>query len=119
MAFLRKRDITDEERRRLPPGQHLVRDFPVLHAGSIPYRGAPAGWDFRIWGGVVNEGRWSLDEFRALPTVAVTTDIHCVTKWSKLDTAWEGYSVDVLLHGVIEHGTYHGGQIMMLRKALG
>ena len=90
MAFLRDRGITDEQRRRLPPGQHLVRDFPVLHAGSVPYREAPPGWDFRIWGGVEEEGRWSLEEFRELPTVSVTTDIHCVTSWSKLDTRWEG-----------------------------
>ena len=97
MAFLRNRDISDEQRLRLPPGQHLVRDFPVLHAGSVPYREAPAGWDFRIWGGVEAEGRWSLEEFRALPTVSVTTDIHCVTSWSKLDTLWEGVALWPLL----------------------
>ena len=70
MAFLRKRGISDEERRRLAPGQHLVRDFPVLHAGSVPYREAPADWDFRIWGGVESDrcaGR--IDELRAQPTV--------------------------------------------------
>ncbi len=97
MAFLRNRGISDEQRRRLPPGQHLVRDFPVLHAGSVPYREAPPGWDFRIWGGVENEGRWSLEGFRALPTVSVTTDIHCVTSWSKLDTLWEGVALWPLL----------------------
>ena len=97
MAFLRKRGISEEERRRLPPGQHLVRDFPVLHTGSVPYREAPPDWDLRIWGGVENERRWSLDEFRALPTVTVTTDIHCVTSWSKLDTRWEGVALWPLL----------------------
>lgn len=81
---------TDEERRRTPPGQHLVSDFPVLHAGSVPYREAPADWDLRIWGEVERPVSLSLAEFRALPSTRLTCDIHCVTTWSKLDTRWDG-----------------------------
>lgn len=101
MALFRNRGLTDEERARLPPGQHLVRDFPVLHAGSVPYRQPPPGWDFRLHGLVEREGRWDHEAFRALPTRTVTTDIHCVTSWSKLDTVWEGVPLWPLLE---EHG---------------
>jgi DMSO/TMAO reductase YedYZ molybdopterin-dependent catalytic subunit len=100
MALRRNRGLTDEQRRRLPPGQHLVRDFPVLHAGSVPYTAAPADWDFRVWGAVARPVRWSLDEVRALPSVTVTTDIHCVTAWSKLDTVWQGVPLRWLLDEV-------------------
>jgi len=89
--------MTDEERRRLPPGQHLVGDFPVLHAATVPYRAAPDGWDFRVWGAVESPRAWSYEEFRALPTTTVTCDIHCVTSWSKLGTIWEGIPVGALL----------------------
>jgi DMSO/TMAO reductase YedYZ molybdopterin-dependent catalytic subunit len=100
--------IGEDERRRLPPGQHLVRDFPVLHAGSVPYRSVPPGWDFRIWGGVESPRRWTWEELRALPSRIVTTDIHCVTTWSKLDTVWEGVPVWPLLEELgIEDGVTH------------
>jgi DMSO/TMAO reductase YedYZ molybdopterin-dependent catalytic subunit len=84
---------------RLPPGQYWTRDFPVLSAGPTP-RTAPARWSFSITGEIDQPRRWSWDEFRALPSQTITKDIHCVTKWSKLDTVWEGVSVDVLLDGV-------------------
>lgn len=74
-----------------------MRDFPVLHAGSVPYRRPPADWDFRAWGDVARPRRWTYEEFRALPTRTVTCDIHCVTTWSKLDTFWEGVPVEPLL----------------------
>ena len=93
----RARD-TDQEA-RLPPGQYWTRDFPVLSAGPTP-RTAPARWSFSITGEIDQPRRWSWDEFRALPGQTITKDIHCVTKWSKLDTVWEGVSVDVLLDGV-------------------
>ena len=80
---------------RIPPGQHLVDDFPVLSAGPTPYT-ALSEWSFTIEGGGAPV-TWSWDEFRALPSEEITVDIHCVTKWSKLDTAWEGVSVDTLL----------------------
>jgi DMSO/TMAO reductase YedYZ molybdopterin-dependent catalytic subunit len=82
---------------RLPPGQYETRDFPVLSAGPTP-RTPLAKWDFTIRG--VDGGkslRWSWDEFNALPREAPKVDIHCVTKWSKFDTTWEGISVDTLL----------------------
>jgi len=84
---------------RVPPGQYLTRDFPVLSAGPTP-RTPLARWDFTLRGEVDVPRRWTWDELRLLPTETVTVDIHCVTKWSKLDTVWEGVSVDTLLDGV-------------------
>lgn len=97
MGLLRNRGLSDDQRRRIPPGQHLVRNFPVLHAASIPYESVPAGWDFTITRGVERAGRWTYGELRALPSRRVTCDIHCVTTWSKLDTVWEGVPVWPLL----------------------
>ncbi|HET7093173.1 MAG TPA: sulfite oxidase-like oxidoreductase, partial [Thermomicrobiales bacterium] len=84
---------------RIPPGQYLTRDFPVLSAGPTPHTPL-ARWDFTIRGAVDAPRRWTWDEFRALPSERVTKDIHCVTKWSKLDTVWTGVSLDVLLAGI-------------------
>jgi DMSO/TMAO reductase YedYZ molybdopterin-dependent catalytic subunit len=84
---------------RVPPGQYLTRDFPVLSAGPTPRR--PLGsWSFSLEGEIDERRRWTWDEFRALPSENITKDIHCVTKWSKLDTQWEGVSVDTLLAGM-------------------
>src|SRR5689334_19153315 len=77
---------------RIPPGQYRTNDFPVLSAGPTP-RTPLAQWDFRIEGAVAVPKRWTWDEFRALPSERITKDIHCVTKWSKLDTVWQGVSV--------------------------
>jgi DMSO/TMAO reductase YedYZ molybdopterin-dependent catalytic subunit len=77
---------------RLPPGQSLTQIFPVLHYGPIPTFN-PATWDFRIWGEVEQEIRWTWDEFQKLPHTQLTMDIHCVTRWSKFDTTWEGVSL--------------------------
>jgi DMSO/TMAO reductase YedYZ molybdopterin-dependent catalytic subunit len=74
---------------RIPPGQHRTRGWPVLHAESIP-RFDPATWRFRITGLVEVEAEWTWEEFRALPSITLTTDFHCVTGWSKLDNDWEG-----------------------------
>jgi DMSO/TMAO reductase YedYZ molybdopterin-dependent catalytic subunit len=84
---------------RVPPGQYLVRDFPVLSAGPTPHTPL-AQWSFSVEGEVDAEKHWTWDELRALPSETVTRDIHCVTKWSKLDTTWQGVSVDTLLEGV-------------------
>jgi DMSO/TMAO reductase YedYZ molybdopterin-dependent catalytic subunit len=84
---------------RVPPGQYVTRDFPVLSAGPTP-RTPVDRWDFTITGEVDEPRRWTWDEFRALPSENVTTDIHCVTKWSKLDTMWQGVSIDTLLEGI-------------------
>ena len=83
----------------LPPGQYLVDGFPVLSAGPTP-RTPLEEWDFSVVGEVDEPKRWTWEEFRALPSEEVTRDIHCVTKWSKLGTRWEGVSVDTLLEGV-------------------
>ncbi|EFH87906.1 sulfite oxidase-like oxidoreductase [Ktedonobacter racemifer] len=84
---------------RIPPGQHLEHGFPVLSAGPTPHTSLVT-WDFTIQGEVDQPLRWTWDDFRALPREAVTQDIHCVTKWSKLDTHWEGVSLDTLLSRV-------------------
>jgi DMSO/TMAO reductase YedYZ molybdopterin-dependent catalytic subunit len=84
---------------RVPPGQYVTSDFPVLSAGPTPHRPLES-WSFSIAGEVGEPVQWTWDEFRALPSETITKDIHCVTKWSKLDTQWEGVSVDTLLEGV-------------------
>jgi DMSO/TMAO reductase YedYZ molybdopterin-dependent catalytic subunit len=93
----RHRDDAPQD--RVPPGQYVTEDFPVLSAGPTPH--APlAEWTFTINGAVGKEHTWSWDELRALPNEEVTKDIHCVTKWSKLDTDWMGVSLDTLLEAV-------------------
>jgi DMSO/TMAO reductase YedYZ molybdopterin-dependent catalytic subunit len=84
---------------RVPPGQYLVDDFPVLSAGPTP-RVPPDQWTFSIEGLVREPVSWSWEEFLRLPAQTFVVDIHCVTKWSKLDTHWEGVSVDTLLEHV-------------------
>jgi DMSO/TMAO reductase YedYZ molybdopterin-dependent catalytic subunit len=87
---------------RLPPGQSLTQKFPVLHYGPVP-KFNPAAWDFRVWGEVEEEKRWTWDEFNQLPRTKVVMDIHCVTRWSKFDTTWEGVSVSTLVdQGIIK-----------------
>jgi DMSO/TMAO reductase YedYZ molybdopterin-dependent catalytic subunit len=83
---------------RVLPGQYLTRDFPVLSAGSTP-RTQLDRWNFES-NLVTQLIRWSWSEFRLLPSQHFTMDIHCVTKWSKLDTQWEGVSLDTLLESV-------------------
>jgi len=90
---------------RVPPGQYVTTDFPVLSAGPTPHV-ALEGWSFTVEGAVDKPVSWSWQEFQALPPQTVTVDIHCVTKWSKLDTVWTGVSVDTLLDGVETQGAY-------------
>jgi DMSO/TMAO reductase YedYZ molybdopterin-dependent catalytic subunit len=92
----RKEEERLRQENRLPPGQALTLKFPVLHYGSVPPFD-PATWDFRIWGEVEQEIRWTWDEFNQLPRTKVTIDLHCVTRWSKADTDWEGVSVQSLV----------------------
>jgi DMSO/TMAO reductase YedYZ molybdopterin-dependent catalytic subunit len=108
MALFRRGGATEEERRRLPPGQHLVRNFPVLHAGTVPYTEPPPDWDFRVRGAVERPIRLDLEELRALPSVTRAVDIHCVTTWTKLDTIWEGVPVADVLQtaGVLPDATH-------------
>lgn len=84
---------------KLPPGQYLTTDFPVLSAGPTPRIGTE-DWDFSIVTETGVSTSWSWDEFMSLPIEDVHTDIHCVTRWSKLGTHWRGVSVDTLLDGV-------------------
>ena len=90
----RRRDVDTSG--RVPPGQYVTGDFPVLSAGPTPHTPLDE-WTFSILGEVPEPRTWTWEEFRALPSERFTTDIHCVTKWSKLDTVWEGVSVDTLL----------------------
>src|ERR671921_1316681 len=89
----------------LPPGQYLEDGFPVLSAGPTPHTPLDE-WDFSVVGEVDEFKRWSWQEFRALPSEQITKDIHCVTKWSKFETTWEGVSVDTLLEGVETSAEY-------------
>jgi len=75
---------------RVPPGQFLTEKFPVLHYGSVPIYQSLDKWDFRIFGLVETPLRFTWDDLMKLPTVTQTVDIHCVTRWSKLDTTWTG-----------------------------
>jgi DMSO/TMAO reductase YedYZ molybdopterin-dependent catalytic subunit len=101
----RGRHRTEEETRRLPPGQYLTTDFPVLSAGPTP-RSPLDEWSFTVQGAVDEARSWTWEEFTALPTDTVTVDIHCVTKWSKFDTTWKGVSIDTLLDGLQTEGDY-------------
>src|SRR6184192_1543022 len=74
---------------RLPPGQSLTLKWPVLHCGGVPAFDA-AKWDFKISGQVEEPKGLTWDEFRALPQTEVTSDFHCVTRWSRLDNRWKG-----------------------------
>ena len=77
---------------RVPPGQILTAKWPVLTYGRTP-RFDPARWTFRCYGLVERETTWTWPEFQALPRVTITSDIHCVTRWSKLDNVWEGVPI--------------------------
>jgi DMSO/TMAO reductase YedYZ molybdopterin-dependent catalytic subunit len=97
-SIFRRKDDEEKVRQegRLPPGQSLTQKFPVLHYGPVP-RFNPATWDFRVWGEVESEVRWTWDEFNQLPRARLVMDIHCVTRWSKFDTEWEGVSLRTLV----------------------
>jgi DMSO/TMAO reductase YedYZ molybdopterin-dependent catalytic subunit len=83
----------------LPPGQYLTEDFPVLSAGPTP-RIPLVEWEFVITTESGEVHRWSWSQLRELASETITVDIHCVTKWSKLGTAWEGVSLDTLMRDV-------------------
>ena len=115
--FKRKEDEEKfREAGRLPPGQSYTQRFPVLHYGPIPAFN-PATWDFKVWGEVETPLQFTWEAFNRLPRSQVSMDIHCVTKWSKFDTLWEGVQLRTLLergllkltpkaHFVIEHAEY-------------
>lgn len=84
---------------QLPPGQYLTDDFPVLSAGPTP-RVSTQEWEFSIVSESGERTSWSWQELMALPVEDIRTDIHCVTRWSKLGTHWRGVSLDTLLAGI-------------------
>jgi DMSO/TMAO reductase YedYZ molybdopterin-dependent catalytic subunit len=90
---------------RLPPGQYLTRDFPVLSAGPTP-RVSLDDWTFTIRTESQQTHQWTWAELMALPAEPVMTDIHCVTRWTKLDTDWRGVSLDTLLADVESAADY-------------
>ncbi len=100
--FTRKRDelaAKGIDPGRIPPGQYYTERFPVLHAGTVP-RTNLAEWDFTVDGLVASPKRGGTRRCLAMPAVRRTFDIHCVTKWSKLDTDWEGIPVGELMRAV-------------------
>lgn len=82
---------------RLPPGQSLTERFPVLHYGPTVVYPNLDNWDLRVFGLVEEPVIWNWEEFNRLPRTKITMDIHCVTKWSKFDTTWEGVSMKTLI----------------------
>ena len=115
--FKRKEDEEKFKKEgRLPPGQSYTQRFPVLHYGPVPAFN-PATWDFKVWGEVETPLHLTWDEFNQLPRSQVKLDIHCVTRWSKFDTLWEGVQLRTLFDEglvkptpnarfVIEHAEY-------------
>lgn len=98
----RQQETQAREAKRLPPGQSLTLKFPVLHYGSVPKVNLKT-WNFRVFGLVEEEVTWNWEEFNQLPRTKVVMDIHCVTRWSKMDTEWEGVSVaDLVKEGLIK-----------------
>ena len=81
---------------RVPPGQYRTEKFPVLHYGSTPGMDL-TNWDFKVYGEVDNPFSLTWTEFKALPRKTVQADLHCVTRWTKLDTTWEGVPIQEIL----------------------
>ena len=103
-GFHRRRQDSAENAGRVPPGQYVTKDFPVLSAGPTPHTPLD-GWSFSV-GRPGRQKTWSWAEFRDLPSQDVTVDIHCVTQWSKLDTRWRGVSLDTLLMSIETNAAY-------------
>jgi len=93
------------ESAKLPPGQYLTTDFPVLSAGPTPH--VPLDrWEFTINDGNKLLRKWDWKSFRELPSETIIVDLHCVTRWSKLGTVWEGVSLDTLLADIQTDASY-------------
>ena len=93
------------ENAKLPPGQYVTTDFPVLSAGPTPHV-ALDQWELTISDGDQVLRRWDWKSFRSLPTETITVDLHCVTRWSKFDTSWEGVSLDTLFRDLTTDAEY-------------
>jgi DMSO/TMAO reductase YedYZ molybdopterin-dependent catalytic subunit len=96
MKLFGRAKVPDDQQRRLPPGQYLTQKWPVLHYGSVPSTDL-ATWDFRVWGEVAEPFSFTWDEFRAMPRKSLVTDIHCVTRWTRLDAGFEGVPIQHIL----------------------
>jgi DMSO/TMAO reductase YedYZ molybdopterin-dependent catalytic subunit len=99
----RRRPTVDPS--RVPPGQYVTPDFPVLSAGPTPHTPLD-NWSFTIQGLVEETVSWPWKDFLDLPSQTFTVDIHCVTKWSKLDTSWKGVAIDTLLENVTSEAAW-------------
>ncbi len=88
--------VSDAQRKRIPPGQYLTQKWPVLHYGSVPSIDI-GRWDFRVWGEVEAPFTFDWAAFREMPRAPIHTDIHCVTRWSRLDADFEGVPIGHLL----------------------
>lgn len=95
-GFFRKRNQDETPQRTVPPGQYIEKGFPVLSAGPTP-KVDTATWNFTLQYQEEELGKWNWDDLMALPQTDTHTDIHCVTKWSKLDTDWKGVTIDDFL----------------------
>jgi DMSO/TMAO reductase YedYZ molybdopterin-dependent catalytic subunit len=98
-GFVGRREEAGARGDRIPPGQYVTRDFPVLSAGPTP-RIRLEEWTFTLEGLVREPITWSWEQFQSLPRRTWTVDISCVTKWTKFDTKWEGVSIDTLFEQV-------------------
>jgi DMSO/TMAO reductase YedYZ molybdopterin-dependent catalytic subunit len=103
--------VSDDQKKRVPPGQYVTEKWPVLHYGSVPHVDLST-WNFRVWGEVENPFSFTWEEFRQMPRKSLHTDIHCVTRWSRLDMDFEGVPIQHILeraglkptaHFVISH----------------
>ncbi len=99
---LERREVERKAREagRLPPGQSVTLKFPVLHYGPVPHYPDLSQWDLRVFGLVAEEKVFTWETFNALPRTRIVADIHCVTRWSMLDTVWEGVRFRDLLETV-------------------
>lgn len=93
----RQQENAVKAQNRLPPGQSLTQKFPVLHYGPTAHYPNLDKWDLKVFGLVEEEVVWSWEAFNKLPRTSVLMDIHCVTRWSKFDTLWEGVSMKTLI----------------------
>lgn len=99
VSAVRKIEIAPELAHRVPPGQTVTDRFPILHEGEIP-RYDLKDWSLRVFGEVEEERTFSFADLLAMPQTKITCDIHCVTRWSKLDTEWEGVRFSEFLKGL-------------------
>lgn len=94
-----RRTPDEDPEGRIPPGQYLTTKFPVLTHGRTP-KVSTDRWQLRVFGAVAEEVTWDWDAFNALPQVEITSDFHCVTRWSQLDNTWTGISISEVVNHI-------------------